>query len=124
MFLIIYFLAAFGFAFIVGFAKISVPFRQWLHDAVRFEKEPGFLNSTEVRRPLWGLQIWLLALLECPACLGFWIGVAVGCAERSLGVIAAFGLSSWPVWLAVLFLALATSASNFIIGALTRLIEV
>jgi len=87
--LFLYTFAAFGFAFVVGHAKISLPFREWLGG----------------RRGL--LARFLLALAECPPCVGFWVGVA-----------AAFR-SPFP-----LLLPFYTVASNFILGRLTGLIEV
>ncbi len=57
----IYALAAFGFAYIIGFSKISLPFREWL----------------EIFGRRFAPARWLLALIECPACVGFWWGVAL-----------------------------------------------
>lgn len=90
--LLLYFLAAFGFAFIVGHSKISLAFREWL--AAR-----GALGE------------WLASLLECPACLGFWIGIAAvftGVIHVPLDV--PFG----PKWFAALLFACATSGSNLL----------
>lgn len=50
-------IAAFGTAYIAGHAKISLFIRQWLFDT----KFKPFR--------------YLVELIECPACLGFWLGV-------------------------------------------------
>lgn len=85
---VLYFLAAFGFAFIVGHSKISLAFREWL--AARG-----------------GLFLWFAQLLECPACLGFWIGLV---AVLTSTVTVPFG----PRWFAAMVLACATSGSNLL----------
>ncbi len=46
-------LAAYGFAWFLGRSKLTLGFRRWL---------------AQVPSP------WLLALLECPGCVGFWTG--------------------------------------------------
>lgn len=62
--------ASFGLAFALGYGKITLPFRMFLQKA----SEPPTYH--------WGRRLiafgarWLLALLECPACLAFWIGLA------------------------------------------------
>jgi hypothetical protein len=86
--LLIYSFAAYGFAFIAGDSKISLPLRTWLD------------------RP--GLRRWFLALLECPACLGFhigWIAFATGHAPHSI--------VHW--WGAALF----TTTSNLLLARLS-----
>jgi predicted ABC-type sugar transport system permease subunit len=55
-----YTVATFGLAYIVGFSKISFPTREWMAN--------------------WKVLEWPLALLECPACLGFWAGLVYGLA--------------------------------------------
>lgn len=83
--LIVYVVAAFGLAYIVGHSKISLPVREWI-----------------ARTKL----AWFLELIECPACLGFWIGL-----------VASFFLgTNWFVW------ALFTSGSNFLLGKFSGLI--
>lgn len=84
---VLYFLAAFGFAFIVGHSWISLAFREW---AALSEK-----------------GLWFAKLLECPACLGFWIGLA---AVLTGTVSVPFG----PRWFAAIVLACATSGSNLL----------
>lgn len=120
-----YLLAAFGLAFIVGYAKISLPLRTWL---VR-EKYQRWSPALEVYQ--WydsrfvELRRWLVDLLQCPACLGFWIGATFALADPwVLGAAVALGVSHLPVFVTALLLGLVTTASNFILGVITRLIEV
>lgn len=49
-------LACFGLAFAAGHAHISLAPRRWL-------AKRGFLGR------------WIVELVECPACLGFWLGL-------------------------------------------------
>lgn len=51
----------FGIAYCAGHAKISLPFRTWL------AKISGPDETTAGN--------WLLALIECPACLSWWLGL-------------------------------------------------
>lgn len=60
--LFLWFLCAFGFCYAVGHARVSLGFRTRL--AIVSE--------------------WLTSLLECPACLGFWVGLAGGAALPEL----------------------------------------
>lgn len=53
-------LAAFGLAYIVGHAKVSVALRKWAHDWVAGRLYP---------------LRWAVSLAECAACFGFWEGV-------------------------------------------------
>lgn len=55
--LIIWTIAAFGFCWVVADSKISLPARVWL--------------SLRQSR----LAVAVLALAECVACLGFWVGL-------------------------------------------------
>lgn len=69
-------IAVFGITFVVGASKISLPFRTWL----------GRQSETTAHNDV--IASWALALLECPACLGFhlgWIAVAVGLAPHVFG---------------------------------------
>lgn len=56
--LVTLFLATFGLSYIVGRSKISLPVREALAALHR------------------GPVDFLLELVECPACLGFWLGLA------------------------------------------------
>ena len=53
-------LAGWGLSWVLGRAKISLPMRQWL----KAQGAP--------------LSDYLLSLLECAGCTGFWIGLAMG----------------------------------------------
>lgn len=83
--LFIYTIAALGFVYIVGHSVASKAIREWLYDRV----------------PV------LVALLECPACLGFWIGLVSGL----LGIVP----------LHPLLLALYTSGAMLALGRATRI---
>lgn len=102
--LVLYFLSAFGFAFIVGHSKISLPFREWLAPVVQV---PG-------PQPFFHLRAFLLALIECPACLGFWIGVIVFATH-----IVTLPL---PFWLGLSLLALSTCAVNLLLAKYVGLV--
>jgi hypothetical protein len=92
--LFIYSLAAFGLAYIVGWSKLSLPLRERLNPKSLF-----------------------LALLECPACLGTWVGFAAGYWAWSRG----FSSLGWQMSVAVG--GLYTCASNLILARLTGLLE-
>lgn len=67
--LVLYYLAAFGLAYIAGHSVISEPLRT-------------FVGGTIDRpRPFFG---WIVSLVECPACFGTWIGALAGALEPSL----------------------------------------
>lgn len=123
MLAIVYTLAAFGLAFIISFSKISLPIREWIAPQIP-ERRGTFGDYSASPAPFAAARTWLLALLECPACLGFWTGVAAVLLDRYTGILAAFTMTSWPVPLAAIFLALYTCATNFILGSITKLIEV
>lgn len=91
--------AAFGFAYIVGHSKISLPFRMTL------DPVSGTMRFRFVRT-------WLLALIECPACLGFWQGLLFGALVRPT-----WNPYHWSV------LALITCATNLILAKVTGLLE-
>jgi hypothetical protein len=90
--LFVYSFAAFGLAYIAGHARISLPIRQAWQDA--------------------GLSAFLLELVECPACFGFWIGVGATVAAIWLG-------ADTPL---VALLPFYTSGSNYVLGRATGLI--
>lgn len=96
----IYTLAAFGIAFVVGFAKISLGIREFI--AARCT--------------------WLISLLECPACLGFWIGLVAG----ALNLPGLFNeITPYPRLYrvcAALMLGFYTVATNFLLGRISSLI--
>lgn len=84
--------AAFGYAFVLGFSEITLRFR----DAIR---DRGVVGS------------WTAKLMECPACIGFWIGVSG----------AAFGVTG-NHYNPILF-GFFTCGTNLILGRITGLID-
>ena len=119
-----YILAAFGFAFIAGYAKISLPLRERLAQESELRQD-AFGNCSKVLVRFRIARRMLLELLQCPACLGVWIGFGFALADPLMfGAAAALGVDHLPLMERAFFLSLATCASNFILGALTGLIEV
>lgn len=114
---ILYLLGAFGLAYIVGHSAISLPLRIVLSGLPELRDEEGRLKRSKLPGKLGPLGDFLGALIECPACFGFWEGV-----------IASTFLFSPPSlnWLARIGWAFAvgciTSGFNFIVGRLTNLI--
>lgn len=96
-----YLLAAFGLAYIVGHAKISLVPRLLLGGSLH--AEPPVKPLVPVVGP------FLVDLAECPACFGFWVGLVY-----ALAVGGGFGDALW--------LGCLTSGSNFLLGRLTKLI--
>jgi len=103
-------LAAFGLAYIVGHSKISLSFRLLLggrpaDDPTQYSPpaRPEILPLIPVAGP------WLVDLLECPACFGFWEGF-----------IGSFVLGQ--AFEAAVLAGCAVAGSNFILGRATRLI--
>ncbi len=97
--LALYFLGAFGLAYIIGGSAISAPLRSWIG---------GPLDKP---RPYFGLVI---ALLECPACFGTWTGAFFGCIRPRL-----FLADSW--WIGILIGACTTAAVNLLLGKMAGL---
>lgn len=98
--LIFYTLSTFGLAYILGHSVITKNTREALFA----------LGSTFP--PL----RWFVLLLECPACLGFWIGLVAGLliseAEGVRYLLAAFAFACY------------TAGANFVLGKLTGLMPV
>lgn len=116
--LVLYLLGAFGFAYIAGHSAISLPTRTWL-GGIPAQYEPVEGKAPRVVRyavpgALGSFGEFLVALVECPACLGFWIGLASGNFLPVPGWLPPWG---WVIWCGLL-----TSGSNFLLGRLTRLI--
>lgn len=103
--LVVYTFAAFGFCWIVGGARVSLPFREWLAEMRERKNIPA--------------QIFL-ELIECPGCLGFWVGFLIGLVGLLRGV-------PWlppptgPWILSVL--GFYTAGVNFCLGRATGLID-
>ncbi len=98
--LVFYALCAFGLAYILGHARISLAARSWL------AADP--------------LKVWtfFVELVECPACFGFWEGVAFGALAPQpwLDSLVPFVM---PRWGAALALGLFTCAVGFLLGRAT-----
>jgi hypothetical protein len=77
-----YFLVGLGITYVLGWSKISLPFRE----------AAGRSKFAPIRL--------LVTLLECPACTSFWVGVA---AYYLMGIRAPFG--SGPIALGLFTLA-------------------
>jgi hypothetical protein len=103
--LLVYTVAALGAGYIVGFSRISAPLRVRL--AGNVYDDDG--------EPVVPWRYWTLSLLECPACLGWWIGLAAGTAWALTA-----GGPGAP-WLPPLAGAFYTAGSNFLLARLTGL---
>ena len=88
-----YCLTAFGLAFVVGQSKISLPFRVALAKAGP-------------------VGLFLVELLECPGCFGFWCGIAYSFTAHGRG------LTLWapPLWAGTIALGLFTCATNMVLN--------
>jgi len=126
-----------GFCYIVGHARISRSARErfenlgahrrqvWICSVCDYvsnsgggtcPEHGGFLvesTKTDTRPSI----VFLLELIECPACLGFWVGLASGALWPSL--------VPFPVHRAVaaLLLGMSTCGVNYLLGRLTGWIE-
>lgn len=110
--LLVYFLGAFGLAYIVGHSTLSLPFRQWLGgNPIAEPPQPGALGP---------FGDFLCALIECPACFGFWIGLIAGkliLIPESLEGAPFSTRAAWALWFGCV-----TSGTNYILGRLTSLL--
>lgn len=99
--LFIYSVAAFGVAYAIGHSKLTLSLRNQLAR----ETNDG---ST--------VAYYALTLMECPACLGFWVGLGAGTSSLLFGL-------PWDCLFLVLPVAgFYTCGINFILGRATRLI--
>lgn len=124
--MIYYLLAAFGLAYIVGFARISLRFRTWLGGTPAKPPNPLAIGGAAaqgtpaVPGKLGPFGDFICEMLECPACFGFWIGFVSAIAGMPCGAPEPFppyhGIT-WPITLGCI-----TSGSNFILSRLTKLI--
>jgi len=89
--LLVYAVSAFGLAWCISNSKVSYPLRLRLAEAG---------------------SVWMLALLECPACLGWWLGIFAYFASSTPAA-----LGQW--WTAGLF----TMASNLLLAKLAGLLD-
>lgn len=116
--LFVYTLAAFGLAYIVGHSTISLPLRKYLGgSSAEFIVEGVEVKGSKPPVPgaLGPIGDLLCALMECPACFGFWIGAVVAVTIRDVGIDGTSFLSSPFV------LGCYTSGTNFVLARLTRL---
>lgn len=133
-----YAIAVFGFEYIVGRSVISQVPREYLHwfsveqrrceichvPVLRYDKngEVGFFDcvthgsNARIVPYLKGSRILaaLLALIECPACLGFWVGLIYSVQFDMTEIV--------PVHSHFVF-ALLTSGVSLILGKLTRVMD-
>lgn len=98
-------LAQFGLAYIVGHSAISLPFRV----ALAPEKVETVGDS---------VRTFVVTMLECPACFGFWAGAGVA----ALGCWQYPGLVLLPAYVMAPAMALATSGSNYLLSRLAGLV--
>ena len=89
-----YTLAAFGLAYILGHSRITLYTRTRLAALGWFSR-------------------WMVELVECPACLGTWLGFAAGFFWPHLA----------PLGWAPLALALWTCGANYLLGRATGLLK-
>lgn len=115
-------LGAFGFAYITGHSKISLPFRVLLGGADAPVDEAG-AEVGPPRKPLVPyVGPFLVTLIECCACQGFWVGLMIGAVigvppEFLSGVLDAVRSILWLIAFGCI-----VSGSNFIVGRATGLI--
>ena len=116
----IYFAAAFGFSYIIGIAQISHSLRVLLGGVDGHPAQPAHVmfgriipaqEETPTLRPLIPVVgPFIVDLIECPACSGFWIGVA-----SSFWLPVLFG-SNPVLW--ALVMGCATSGMNYFISGI------
>lgn len=97
---VMYFLAAFGFAYVIGHSKISLPFREVLAPPV------------DVTSPSVWARHTLLSLMECAPCCGFWTGIVTA----KLGLMGF--TNDWPT---AIILGFITVATNLLAATITKL---
>lgn len=116
----LWFLAAFGFAFVAGHSKISLVMRELLDGlpavdigGSRYHAD-GRVEEIKVHPAIPPLipyvGPWIAALLECVGCLGWWLGFAAG----ATGFVPLLTHEGWLI--DGLFLAFATSAMNLLLA--------
>lgn len=121
MIVFIYTVTMFGFAYIVGHSTISLPFRHVIGGVpVSLPAIDGNGNVIVAGDPgapgaLGPIGEAFCALIECPACLGFWLGM-LSAISGLMPVLEGFGGWNWPIVLGCY-----TSGANFILARLTRL---
>lgn len=125
--LFVYTVASLGFAYVVGHSAISLPLRQWLAPATVAkcplcgDEMPARFSDSVCNGPCTGphhedrvmvlyqphnVGFWIVTLMECPACLGFWIGLFAG-------------IIYYPTAFEAMAGAFYTAGSNFLLARLT-----
>lgn len=104
--LVFYTIAQFGFCWILADSKITRPVRVLV---AYFAEHEAAGRLTRVLASL------LLSLMECVACLGFWVGAASG-----LHLARAWGM---PVLSSMLVCGLYTCGINYLLGRATGLLK-
>lgn len=99
---IVYTIAAFGFAYVAGHSLISVPVRRRI-----------FPEGTSLETRVGKARAFVITLIECPACMGTWIGMLTWLA------LAWAGLVDWRFFLVAGFY---TAGSNYILARFSGLI--
>lgn len=123
--LIIYTVAVFGFAYLIGHSVISKPWREliawWAYDPMQQARSgDGQIDHDVPLRVTSRPWAYFLDLIECPACLGFWVGLIFGtCLGLTIGPSAV--IFPGPAWMLPPVAACFTTGSNFILGRLTGL---
>lgn len=100
---LVFAVAAFGLAYIVGFSKLSLPVRSLIAPPAGTTADSASLKDV--------VRLALVTLLECPACFGFWVGLI-------------YGFACHPKWAPdALGLALFTCGSNYLLAKFAGLLE-
>lgn len=117
MLLALFFLASFGLAFVLGASKISLPFRELLAGKLVMDG-PDNAPYRERRALIPYLGPFLVALVECPGCLGWWLGATVGWAQPEVLRWSVPGLSylTDSTFGCGVLLGLATAAVNMLLA--------
>lgn len=120
--------AAFGLSFVIGYSKLTLAIREWLATPVKLkqlevvEKIPIGENSANVIghpvRPPLAVAQWTLALMECPACLGwhvgFWMSIVVSVQAQA----------HWTQAIAdAIMFGFLITGTNYFLGRVTKLIR-
>lgn len=105
--LFVYTVVAFGFAYVIGHSIATRGVREWLSSGYTGEELAAKYPNIA----------WFLALIECPACLGWWCGLAAGAFAPM------FGFVSLPIAASAIVFAFYTAGSNYLLARLTGLME-
>lgn len=140
-------IAAFGLAYVVGNAEITYSIRGFAWTFRWWKGHCGKCNSScmghttaeedaiEIDCPMCKGKVnnivhsphyfqFLVRLVECPACFGWWIGLAIGIAVviwKPTQLLATLSFME-PLWLLPLYTAFAVCGSNFILARIGGLL--